>query len=362
MVLVDKSYQRLAYHYIGGQIKKLQREIDGARQAKDIEHIHQSRVASRRLRSALGVFENCFDIKKVKKWRKEIKRLTKSLGPARDADVQIEFLNKVISELDEKETKLHPGIERLLLRIIQNRQTFQNKVIKTIDRLESRAIIADIHSAIEKIMFYLRNENPDVKSKDTFQTTSQHISSKLQELLSHQECLKDHLDKQGHHQLRIAAKRLRYTMEICREPYNGRLNNVIKVAQKLQTLLGDIHDCDVWCNHIDKFLEEELQRTEEYFGYDKPYYLLLPGLEYLQQKLRQKRQQFFEELLVYWKKLCDEKTWDKLISKLKEPLTDSAQPSIVEIKERASNEAKIQENTADRGCPCESAGIKSCSQ
>ena len=357
MVSADKSYQLLAHHYIGGQLKKLSHEIEGARQAKDIEFVHQARVASRRIRAALGVFENCFDAKRVKKWRKEIKRLTKGLGLARDADVQIEFLKNVISELDKKENTLHPGVERLLLRTQQSRQKLQVKVIKTIDKLKSKEVLADIHSALEKIMFCLRHENPGVKSEYVFRATSEHIHSKLQELLSYQDCLKNPSDKQGHHQMRIAAKRLRYTMEICEEPYNGRLHDIIEVVKKLQTLLGDLHDCDVWVGHIEQFMEEELQRTREYFGYDKPYYLLLPGLEYLQQHRRQKRQQLFEEFVVYWKKLCDKKIWDKLISKLQEPLTSptNIKPAIVEIRRRTSSETKAQKNTSDRGCACESA-------
>ncbi len=49
MVIADNNYQLLAYRYIGGQLKKLSHEIDGARLAKNIEFIHRSRVASRRI-------------------------------------------------------------------------------------------------------------------------------------------------------------------------------------------------------------------------------------------------------------------------------------------------------------------------
>ena len=35
-------------------------EIQGVLEAKDIEYIHRMRVASRRLRSALAIFEGCF--------------------------------------------------------------------------------------------------------------------------------------------------------------------------------------------------------------------------------------------------------------------------------------------------------------
>jgi CHAD domain-containing protein len=353
MVTADRSYQMLACHYIDSQLEKLCKEIIDTRLQKNAECVHQSRVASRRIRAAFVIFNNCFPKKKIRKWRKEIKSLTKGLGPARDADVMIEFLNQEISKLDKEDKTLLPGIRRLLLRTRQNRRQLQPAVIKTIEKLQSKPALADIHSEVQKILFRLKNDNPSVKSEYVFQTTGKHISSRLQELLSHRDCLNDPTDIQAHHKMRIAAKRLRYTMEICKEPYNGQLDDIIKSAKKLQTLLGDIHDCDVWVDHIQEFTKQELIRTREYFGTDKPYYLFKPGLEYLQQQRRQKRQQLFNELLVFWKKLCDDRIWDDLISRLGKSLTNlvNPMPRILEIK-RPINEAKAQNSIVDSGHPC----------
>ena len=322
METTDKSYQLMACHYIDGQLKKLSREIDGARECRDIECIHQSRVASRRLRAALVIFENCFPAKAIKKWRKEIKSLTKAFGPARDTDVQIEYLKKMISDIRENKKAILPGIKRLLLRTTQRREKLQSKVIKTIDKLESKSILADIHSAIERILFCIHVEEADLKNEYVFRQTSEHIQSKLNELLSHQNSLDNPEDKSGHHQMRIAAKRLRYTMEICREPYEGRLDNTIKIIKKLQTLLGDIHDCDVWIEHIEHFKKEEFERTKEYFGNEK--------------ERRQSRKQLFEILVRYWKKLNTHNVIQS-IAKLAEH--DSLEPKLKETDNTTGKQA-----------------------
>ncbi len=360
MIPADTSYQLLACHYIDSQLKKLSNEINGARSCDDIECVHQSRVASRRLRAAFGIFENCFPAKTLNKWRDEIRKLTKAFGPARDADVQLEFLNKTISNLGEDQKALLPGIKRLLLRTSQHREKHQSKVIKTVDKLEAKAVLADIHSELERILFCIRDSKPDLKSEYVFKQTSEHIRNKLAEMISFQSCIENQDDKIAHHQMRIAAKRLRYTMEICQEPYEEKLDKAIAVVKKLQTLLGDIHDCDVWIDNIDHFIQEELQRTKEYFGNEKPYYFLNSGLEYLKQDRQQARKHLFEIFVRYWKLLNRRNFWQALESELNNSQAEQKKPKfpIVAIPKRNLSEKANNKNTSDRGYSRESAGIE----
>ncbi len=360
MIPADKSYQLLACHYIDSQLKKLSTEINGSKSAEDIESVHQSRVASRKLRAAFGIFANCFPEKTLNKWRYEIRKLTKAFGPARDADVQMEFLNKTISNLGAEQKAFLPGIKRLLLRISQHREKQQSKVVKTVDRLESKAILADIHSEIEKILFCMRDSKPDLKSEYVFQQTSEHIRNKLIDMISFQKCIENSEDKNAHHQMRIAAKRLRYTMEICQEPYEEKLNDAIKVVKNLQTLLGDIHDCDVWIDNIDHFMQDELQRTKEYFGNEKPYYFLNSGLEYLKEERKKVRERLFKIFVRYWKLLERKKFWQALEDELNKAQAEQVKPkfAVVEIPQRNLSEKAINKNTSDRGYSRESAGVE----
>ena len=96
--MVDESYQLWAAQYLRKQIRQLRAQIEGIRQAEDSEYVHRARVASRRLRAALRMFGDCLPPKKLKDWRKAIKAVTKELGDARDKDVQVAFLEKVLLE------------------------------------------------------------------------------------------------------------------------------------------------------------------------------------------------------------------------------------------------------------------------
>ena len=126
----DASYRFLAAGHIRRQAKQLAEQLDGVRTAEDIECIHRARVASRRLRSALKMFSDCFRGKTVRRWRKQIRRITRELGDARDKDVQIDFLCGTLAADTDK--RCFPGIARLLAKLEQEREAVQPKVNKAV--------------------------------------------------------------------------------------------------------------------------------------------------------------------------------------------------------------------------------------
>ena len=67
----------------------------------EIERVHDMRVATRRLRAAMEVFEPCFPPKRHRKALKRVKALADALGERRDRDVAIEFLAGLADELAE---------------------------------------------------------------------------------------------------------------------------------------------------------------------------------------------------------------------------------------------------------------------
>jgi CHAD domain-containing protein len=64
----------------------------GVLDTEEIDHLHDMRVATRRLWAALEVFEACFPQKRHRKALKKVKRLADALGERRDRDVELEFL------------------------------------------------------------------------------------------------------------------------------------------------------------------------------------------------------------------------------------------------------------------------------
>ena len=65
----------------------------------EIERVHDMRVATRRLRAAMEIFEPCFPAKRWRKALKRVKALADALGERRDRDVAIEFLSEFAGEV-----------------------------------------------------------------------------------------------------------------------------------------------------------------------------------------------------------------------------------------------------------------------
>jgi CHAD domain-containing protein len=67
------------------------------------------------------------------------------------------------------------------------------------------------------------------------------------------------------HEMRIAAKRLRYAMELFAACYNEELTEHAGEVAELQTSLGELHDGDVWLEGLGQMLRDFKQR-EKRFG------------------------------------------------------------------------------------------------
>jgi len=238
---IDDSYRLLACGYVRRQLRALTRQVPGARAAEDIECVHRARVASRRLRAALRMFGECFPAKKVRDWRKEITRVTRDLGAARDKDVQIEFVQGFLDNLSDKAHR--PGIQRLLLRLTQQRWALQPKVRKAVVRVSTSGVLREMRLATRSISAGLKGT--ELQSPFVFGVAQRKILGWMEQVLGYEEALSDPRDKQRHHEMRIATKQLRYEMEACQPAYQGDLDEAVDTAKQLQTLLGEIHDCDV---------------------------------------------------------------------------------------------------------------------
>lgn len=309
---MDLAYQALAAKYIRRQTKQLAEQMDGVRAATDIEAVHRARVASRRLRAAFRVFADAFPARKIERWRKAVRRITSALGAARDRDVQIDLLCAKLSEL--RSAECFPGLARILVDLERERERFQRQVIKAVDRLERSTVFREMREAAKKVIQEAAQNASATPCGASLQHVEGHVTKHLDELLSLQDCLADAAATEQHHAMRIAAKRLRYTLELSRPLCPKRLDPAVSALKRLQTLLGDVHDCDVWVEHLQAFADSEKDRLTELFGHPGRFLHLQAGIEYLENDRAAQRQATFGELVQYWSELQQQDFFGQLRS------------------------------------------------
>lgn len=89
----DVPYTEAAARVVSVRGAELAEQAQGVLDTGDIERVHDMRVATRRLRAALEIFEPCFPANSYAQALAEVKRLADALGERRDRDVAIAALH-----------------------------------------------------------------------------------------------------------------------------------------------------------------------------------------------------------------------------------------------------------------------------
>jgi CHAD domain-containing protein len=298
-------------------IQALQQEIDGVRMAKDIEYIHRMRVASRRLRSALAIFAGCFPTRKITAWTREVRNITRALGKARDTDVQIDLVKQIFASLPNN--NMQPGVRRLILRLGQQRVKLQSKVILALDELTGSGILAAMTTQFTQSL--AKYPEPLPNSHSLYQLGFDSLNQRLDEFLSFETYIYDPERVTELHAMRIAAKRVRYEMEIFAPLYPEELKSYLQAIRKAQETLGNVHDCDVWAITLPQFMDKERRRILKFYGSQRPFNRLVPGIQYFQQERLAVRKQQYESFLQDWEKWKKGGLWEELRSVVRRPLS-----------------------------------------
>lgn len=313
---MQQSYRLLAARYLRKQAKQLATRLDGIRRADDIEDVHQARVASRRLRAAIALFRGCFGRRQMKRWGKHIERVTNQLGAARDKDVHAEYLCEIMTQAP---APAYPGLARLLVHVDKQRARLQQRVLRAVDRLERSGVLAQMRRAAKRILSKgkVDDRGPELV---VYGEIRRHLLQQLEELRAYEDGLQHPEDQERHHAMRIAAKSLRYTVEIAAPIYGSRLDETIRAVKELQTLLGQIHDCDVWLEELDEFAGAERRKIVARYASDAPFARLEPGIEFVRDEWQKCRQRSFAQLVACWQRLDQQGLWQRFVETLDAPL------------------------------------------
>lgn len=302
-------------------LQALETEMHGVRAGgEDIEYIHRMRVATRRLRAALPLFEACLPARQRPIWLKEIRKLTRAMGAARDADVQIAHLQSYVNHL--KDPRQRRGAARLLLRLRQHRESLQPEVLHALNRFAASGTLPAMRAVLEPLA--AASAGPPF-SHTLYRHAADSIHPRLESFLAYDAIVARPEAVAELHAMRIAAKHLRYTLETFSPLYANGLKPWLAAIRQTQETLGNIHDCDVWGQFIPAFIAEERARVMAFYGNPRPFRQLLPGIEgYLAERTAE-RQRVYTGFVEQWNAWQRKEFWQQLGEVICQPLLETHQ-------------------------------------
>lgn len=201
------------------------------------DSVHQMRVATRRLRSVLRSYREAFRRKQIDEIRDELRWLAGLLGVARDAEVRAERFAALAAEQSGEQRR----VCRRLVTVERHRYAEAHREVL-------RALDGDRYRRLRKRLKSLRRD-PPLRGKRARADATRSFSGVLRDdfrrvrrLVRAEETVEP-ADRVEHlHEIRKAAKRLRYSADAAVPVLDGPAEELSARAKKLQTVLGDHRD------------------------------------------------------------------------------------------------------------------------
>ncbi len=253
-ITADDEMSEAGRKVMGYYFGKMLAQEEAVRRGDGTEPIHDMRVATRRLRSALKMFEPFYHRRVTRPFRKPLRKLAEALGDVRDLDV---FRSK-----SEKHVQTLPEAERdeLKARLDEWNDQFDAARERLIELLDSKRYARFVADFAEFVATPGQGARKFADNERKTPHRVRHVAPCLVYerygiVRAYETVLKDApLDTL--HRLRIDAKRLRYTLEAFEEVLGPDAKGVIESVKSVQDHLGDLQDARVAVAMLQDFVDD----------------------------------------------------------------------------------------------------------
>jgi CHAD domain-containing protein len=222
---------------------------DQALDWSDPEGVHDMRVSSRRLRSALRDFAPYLRKSSLAVVLKQLGDLADALGTVRDQDVAIIGLQKLGAGAPSEAAAM-------LEQLVQVRESIRKEARKnlrhSLRKGPLKQLQKDFDTGVDSATAHSktpkqRSGNAPTAAEVSYRQVARRIIiERLKEVEKLSKGLYQPLRIKPLHELRIAAKRLRYALELFEPCWGQSISFFAKKVAALQSSLGELHDSDIW--------------------------------------------------------------------------------------------------------------------
>ena len=242
LLILDLDVCDAVARIAGRQLKHAAKALSRLRDPGDRTALHNFRVAIRRLRSQLRTYRPWIGRAGSKKLRRRLRALTRMTGFSRDAEVQIEWLEKQRHDLGRSE---RAGPNWLLRKARARKRKYDRTARKRLGTNFKR---------LEESLRKRLGAVDEVESKRFREAFSDLLIEQADRFSKRLAGIANADDHKLIHRCRIEAKRLRYIVE----PLRGFLPEaraVVREMKRVQDLLGQLHDNRVLESSIEAAVE-----------------------------------------------------------------------------------------------------------
>lgn len=215
--------------------------------------VHAVRVASRRLREALRLINH--PKRETRKLARELKRLTRLLGPVRELDVS----RAIVSTLGSTEPALAAACERVEARLLDVGTARRQRLARRMGDIDEKDLVDRIRHILRRARSGGRMTAEDRRR------VADRIGARAKDVAEAAESAGALYAPEALHVVRIRTKKLRYALEVGRV---ARLPGAAQAATRLkryQDLLGELHDYQVLSSHATR-LQSRLPLEDDDIG------------------------------------------------------------------------------------------------
>ena len=219
------------------EFRWLEEQLPGAISDRDPEFVHQARVATRRMRSALILFHNAIPETTAVYFEDRLKWLGGLFGEVRDLDVFIINLTGYKGMIESFSKKKRKTLESLVVK----QRRIPLKALS--DALKSRRF-QNFESRMTKFLAEPCVDCQELPTamKPIREVAPPAITQKFDSVIEQSKKTLANPKLNEFHALRIQMKRLRYTFEFLAPPYGGAFDDIIHRTVEIQDCLGELQD------------------------------------------------------------------------------------------------------------------------
>jgi len=250
-VMLDDHVAEAGRKVLRFHLARMLAKEQGTRDGNDPEDLHAMRVATRRQRAAWRVFGDAFRGGRTKTYRRGLREIASRLGAVRDLDVLLEAADAYRADLSTTEQR---ALEPLLAGWRLHREDARRLLVRELDADDYRRWVDDYGEFVRHEGLAVAPVGPTQPHR-VRDTAGSHILTAYEGVRAYEPVLR-WADVETLHELRIAGKWLRYTLEFSREALPPDAATLIARVTALQDHLGLLNDANVTANMARSFLVE----------------------------------------------------------------------------------------------------------